>query len=565
MRFVSYKSFFLSFIFFALVIIFISKCKNGYNTSDPNTLALVDKKLIDKNIFIKRYKDFRLRTGSPDNGLARRSILNTLVSEELLILEARRRGYENDVIGKQEMERLKIQELLNAYHHLFIKTPVSTTEEELKQLYINLNTKIKARHIYAPTKKKADSLYTILNQGINFEEVAKSCFKDPALKESGGSLGYFSIDEMEPAFEEAAFVLKIGELSKPVKTTDGYSIIRVDDRISKPLLTEEEFSKHRSKLERYWLKRKIHKATQEHSDSLRKVLNITFNDQVVGLLFKLLRTNEQNLDEALEVTQKEQPDIENEDLLYSELGTWTVKKFREHAKFTSQNQRDWIRDELKLKEFIAGLVQRAFLLKKARELKMHKTQEYKRKVAEQFDTWLLERVEKDVNKEFVIPEDSLKKYFDEDPDIFAEPARIRLKEIVLYGDEKVKKITSSLKDGISFSTLALKHSVNKESAEKGGDLGFLDAQHLGPRAKEILAMNIGDWAGPFEMNSYIVFLKCVDKLPAQLRNYAQARLEVEETVRSLWQDRIREDKVTEIKVTKTVASFPEKLRTIKIN
>jgi parvulin-like peptidyl-prolyl isomerase len=565
MRFVSYKSLFLSFIFLALIIILTSKCKNGYNTSNPNTLALVNNKLIDKNIFIKRYKDFRLRTGSLDNGLARRSILNTLVSEELLIHEARHRGYENDVIGKQERERLKIQELLNAYHDRFIKTPVSTSEEELKLLYRNLNTKIKARHIYAPTKTKADSLYTILKQGITFEEVATSCFKDPALRESGGSLGYFSIDEMEPAFEEAAFVLKIGEISTPVKTSDGYSIIRVDDRITKPLLTDEEFSKHRSKLRGYWLKRKIHKATQAHSDSLRKVLNITFNDQIVSLLFKSLRISEQNLNEAFENTKQGPPDIENEDLLYSELGTWTIKKFREHAKFTSQNQRDWIRDEIRLKNFIAGLVQRVFLLDKARELKMHKTQEYKGKVAEQFDTWLLERVEKQVNKEFVIPEDSLKKYFDEDPNIFAEPARIRLKEIVLYGEKKVEKITTSLKDGVSFSSLAVKHSVNQESAEKGGDLGFLQAQHLGLRAKEILAMNIGDWAGPFEMNSYIVFLKCVDKIPAQLRNYAQARLEIEATVRSLWQDRIRENKVTEIKAATTVASFPEKLRTIKIN
>jgi len=135
MRFISYKSFSLYLIFLALAIIFISKCKNGYNTSDSNTLALVENKLIDKNIFIKRYNDFRLRTGSPDNGLARRSILNIIVSEELLIHEARRRGYDDDVIGKQEMERLKTQELLNAYHDRFIKTTVTTSDEELKQLY----------------------------------------------------------------------------------------------------------------------------------------------------------------------------------------------------------------------------------------------------------------------------------------------------------------------------------------------------------------------------------------------------------------------------------------------
>ena len=60
--------------------------------------------------------------------------------------------------------------------------------------------------------------------------LAKTSFNDPMLRDNGGSLGYFTVDEIDPAFEEAAFAPKIGELSQPVRTNDGYSIIRVDDR-----------------------------------------------------------------------------------------------------------------------------------------------------------------------------------------------------------------------------------------------------------------------------------------------------------------------------------------------
>ncbi|MBC8181614.1 peptidylprolyl isomerase [candidate division KSB1 bacterium] len=565
MRSVSYKSLFLNFLLLGVVIFFVFRCKNGSKTPASNVLAIVGKKSIDKENFIKRFKDYQQQTGIPDNGLTRRNLLSNLVLEELLIVEAYNRDYDDDKIGKQEFERIKVQELLNAYHDLFIRKNVTTTDKELKQLYVNLNTKINARHIYAPTKNKADSLYNLLKQGIPFEEIAKFSFADPLLQESGGSLGYFSVDEMEAPFEEAAFVLKIGEISKPVKTNDGYSIIRVDDRISQPFPTETEFAKHRHKLKRYWLKRKIHKATKNHSDSLRKVLNITFNEQVVSLLFKSLNQKEQTLNEALENSEQVQPDLKNEELLSSKMGFWSIKKFREYAKFTSMHYRDMIRSENKLKDFIAGLVIRSFMLDKAKELKLHKKTEYKIKVSDEFDTWLLGRVKKDVSNEFIIPEDSLKKYFDEAPEIFVEPAKIRLKEIVLRGEENVEMITSNLKKGVSFSTLAKKYSVNKDSAEKGGDLGFWEAQQLGPQAKEILAMKIGGWSGPHEMNSYFVFLKCADKIPSQPRNYAQAQLDVEETVRSLWRDRIIEDKVKEISVTTTVASFPKKLRTIKIN
>ncbi len=557
--------YFYSLLTLFLVFLLIAGCKNGSKTPGSNVLAIVGKKSIDTENFINRFKDYQQRTGVSDNGLTRRGLLNNLVTEELLIVEAYNRGYESDVIGKQELERIKVQELLNAYHDSFIRKNVTTTEEELKQLYVNLNTKINARHIYAPTKNKADSLYNLLNQGIPFEKIAKSTFSDPLMQESGGSLGYFSVDEMEVPFEEAAFALKIGEISKPKKTSDGYSIIRLDDRISAPFPTVNEFAKHRHKLERYWLKRKIHKATKNHSDSLGKVLNINFNDQGVSLLFKSLNKKEPDFQEIVESNKKAQPDIENAELLSCNMGVWTIEKFREYAKFTSMHYQGMIRSEDKLKDFIAGLVIRSNMLDKTKELKMHKKPEYKIKVANEFDAWLLGRVRKDVSKEFIIPEDSLKKYFDEAPEIFAEPAKIRLQEIVLRGNEKVEMITSYLKEGVSFSTLAKQHSVNNESAEKGGDLGFLEARQLGPKAKVILAMNIGEWTGPFEMNSYIVFLKCTDKILSQPRNYAQAQLEVEETVRSLWRNRILEDKVKEISATTTVASFPEKLRTIKIN
>ena len=103
----------------------------------------------------------------------------------------------------------------------------------------------------------------------SFEELAEENFKDPQLRDTGGALGYFTVDEMDPAFEDAAFALDIGQISKPIRTAQGYSIIQVQDRIIRPLLTESEYIKHRSKLEDYCRYRKKIKATQTFVDSLR--------------------------------------------------------------------------------------------------------------------------------------------------------------------------------------------------------------------------------------------------------------------------------------------------------
>ncbi len=549
-----------------MIFLCFMNCGEGNIGADSNSLAIIGKKTIDKSYFIKRYQGFRRQTGATDNGQARRSVLNNIIAEELLILEAHNRGYDEDAIGRHEYERIKVQELLNAYHRRYIASHVVTTEDELRRLFINLNTKLKARHLYASTLQKADSLYNILQKGVPFEEIAKTCFQDPVLRESGGSLGYFSVDEMDPAFEEAAYSLRIGEISPPVRTNDGYSIIRVDDRQENPFVIENEYAKHRPKLEAYWKKRKIAKATQHHADSLRSELKITFNEPVVQELFKILRKDKDDgLIEQASLSKNIFPQLENEDLLNSKIGTWKVKKFQEAAQFTSKQERGWIRNEENLKDYIAGLVVRSCILSEAKRKKLDKNSDYKQRVAEDFDTALLERVEDALFKEFEIPEDTLRYYYEKDPTLFAEPPKVQLQEIVLLNKDRIKLITSQLEKGASFEELAKKYSDNRRSAEKGGDVGYLTPNDLGKWTKQVLSMQVGEWIGPLEMNSSFVFLKCIDKIPAQARTFEEAKNDVEQSVRPLLWEPVRQQKIESLRATVAAKSFPEKLIEIHVN
>ncbi len=554
------------FLLATILCLCFSKCEKKNSKASSNTLAVIENRTIDGQYFTKRYNDFRRKTGSADNGLARRSVLNNLIAEELLILEARKRGYDDDPIGRHELERIKVQELLNAYHQRSISNNVTIKEDELKKLFVNLHTKIKASHLYAPTREQADSLYQLLLQGVRFEKIAKTSFNDPMLRDNGGSLGYFSVDEMDPAFEEAAYSLKIGEISQPVRTNDGYSIIRVDDRKGNPLVTESEFAKHRPKLEVYWKKRKIYKATQRHADSLRNELNIAFNESIIHQLFNFLdQQKDDGLINELEFSTVNINSLENANLLNSKLGNWTVKKFQEFAKLTTQKQRNWIKNEQNLKDYIAGLVVRSFILTEAKKYKLNKTADYKQRVAENFDTSLLDRIEKALFEEFDIPEDTLRHYYDEDPTLFAEPPRVQLQEIVLNGEDNFELIANKIEQGIPFADLARKFSRDRRSAENGGDMGYLTPNDMGKWAKQILSMKVGDWIGPLEINSSYVFLKCIDRIEGKVRTFEQAKYDVEQTVRTLLWDRVRRQKVEQVRVTVTVNSFPEKLIKIRVN
>lgn len=66
----------------------------------------------------------------------------------------------------------------------------------------------------------------VLDGKQSFAELAKEYSTDPSAQSNGGDLGYFDKSKMVPPFAEAAFALKAGEVSQPVKTQFGWHIIQ---------------------------------------------------------------------------------------------------------------------------------------------------------------------------------------------------------------------------------------------------------------------------------------------------------------------------------------------------
>jgi peptidyl-prolyl cis-trans isomerase C len=86
-------------------------------------------------------------------------------------------------------------------------------------------SQITASHILVEKEHEAQDLIKKLEGGESFEALAKQFSKCPSGK-SGGSLGRFGKGQMVEAFETAAFALKAGEVSGPVRTQFGYHLIK---------------------------------------------------------------------------------------------------------------------------------------------------------------------------------------------------------------------------------------------------------------------------------------------------------------------------------------------------
>lgn len=127
-----------------------------------------------------------------------------------------------------------------------IKKDVSISEKQIQDYYeFSIDTfsqpkEVRARHILfklsqdATTEEdekvrlKAEKILEKARKGSKFETLARKYSEGPT-KEKGGDLGYFSAGQMVKPFEDAAFQLKKGEISDPVRSQFGYHIIKVED------------------------------------------------------------------------------------------------------------------------------------------------------------------------------------------------------------------------------------------------------------------------------------------------------------------------------------------------
>ncbi|QKE73551.1 peptidylprolyl isomerase PrsA [Arthrobacter citreus] len=86
---------------------------------------------------------------------------------------------------------------------------------------------IRASHILVKDEATANKVEKDLADGADFAQEAKKYSTDTGSKDKGGDLGYFGEGAMVAEFESAAYALKVGEISKPVKSQFGYHIIKL--------------------------------------------------------------------------------------------------------------------------------------------------------------------------------------------------------------------------------------------------------------------------------------------------------------------------------------------------
>jgi foldase protein PrsA len=175
----------------------------------------VDKRLeqLKKQYFAgnnKRYKAQLKESGLVENDL-RQDIRSQLIAEKIY----------NEVTGDVKVTDKDVEKYYASH----------------KQQYTQPETRV-IRHILVGEKQKplADQLYDELKADPSqFPALAKRHSKDPGSKNQGGKLTIVRGQTVAP-FDQTAFLMRVGQISRPVKTQYGYHVIQAIGEI-KPAKT----------------------------------------------------------------------------------------------------------------------------------------------------------------------------------------------------------------------------------------------------------------------------------------------------------------------------------------
>ncbi len=196
-----------------------------------------------------------------------KAVLAQVVSNKLLLLDAKRNLFEAEPAFREELNRVK-DNLLTSYATEKIIGNISCTDAEVEKYYednkdrLQSGETVNASHILVKDEDEAKKILADIKAGvISFEDAAKEYSSCPS-KENGGNLGEFGKGQMVPEFENAAFNMEVGAISEPVKTSFGYHLIKlieknesklptldeVKDQLKEMLITEKQQKAYESKI-----------------------------------------------------------------------------------------------------------------------------------------------------------------------------------------------------------------------------------------------------------------------------------------------------------------------------
>ena len=492
----------------ALVAFFLWLSGCG-DTADNNVVARVDTAEITVEDLLRFNGDMPALLRSEEEGVqVWREYLDSMVDMELMLLEARKQGIDQDseFLGKWEHERR--QKLLGEILRREIQEKSNLSSDELRRSFeqSKWNRMLKLAHIQVETEKDAREVMEELEQGKEFGEVAKLRSTDRETASQGGLLGPLygrgNVEEQGMPVEvaEEVFALEVGKISQPFEIGDRYEIFHVVAEGPPPAsyafiyarvqITETSRARHKELIEEL--------ATQ---------FEVQLDQE--GISFLLERAPSSGAD-TLDIAKREQEVV----LCRFDGGQLTLKDFAD----TYQRVRRFrsVRfDSSGIAEFIyRELLPVPLLFEAALKQGIDQDSSVAAWLEAKKKAMLIGTLKEwEVDRRIDLSDEAVRSYYESHLHLFKKPEQITVQEILCTTREEAEEVLKRILNGEEMERLAERYSI-RSGAEK--TKGFINMHkygqaHYGPLYDEALKAEVGELKGPLQIEEGYTVFKVVEK------------------------------------------------------
>lgn len=512
------KQFNTVLVFISLTIIFFNQPLKSQKLALPmKIIASIGSYNISVEDFQDRYSDYLTSTSIKDNIVTRRAILNNMINEIVLKYYDDNSLIDANPEFQKEISWSEKQTILAFLKDRDIYAKISVTDEEIRDAYYKSSEKIAARHLFAETEEEANNLLQLLQTGSTFDQLAKQVFTDSTLANNGGYLGYFSWGDMDPNFEDVAYSLSVGEISKLVKTRYGYSIIKLEDRVPHPLLTEDEFLRRKSHMERVVKIRKKKPSELEFINRLFDQNKIWFDEKIVGNIYDNFRYSTGDYNEKQNIQS-----LSSICLRYDKRD-YTVGEIEKRLTEIPSYHLERINSPENLKTVLKGIVIQDLLFDMASKKKYDTNPEVLSTIQKYKTNIFLKYKRQEISNNSEFADSSIRKFYGDNLIYFMSPRQMNIQEIIVREKQLADSIVKQIKLGSDFGTLAEKYSIREWSAKNKGILRTSEVDKFGMLKDTLWNSSIGQIVGPIKIQDYYGIFKVIEKLESFPKEYSSVK------------------------------------------
>lgn len=214
--------------------------------------------------------------------------LDALIGARVLVLEAERRGLDDDpavqaVLDSMAQKRLR-ETIYERDVYAGLPPPTAADIDSLFQAW-GSGEQVRAAHILTPDPQEAEQLLARLAQGEDFAQLARAHSQHAASNAQGGTMGYLRRSQYPAAIAEAIWSLPVATVvAEPVRTYMGWHVLKVEGR--RRLTLEQQ----RQALETEFSRRQRLAAERRFQQQLKSTYEVVYHPETAVAVASLLDT-----------------------------------------------------------------------------------------------------------------------------------------------------------------------------------------------------------------------------------------------------------------------------------